>query len=241
MEIADQEVDLDAIKKAIETVEPQEDIDWVDDLPSAKEVLDLIEDEVIPLHKSVEVIETPEDFHIDNADIEKATIVEVENANGQMVELIVIENPVMREVIDQTEPDSSPAPVGGDDVLPPAEEASTIGGDDVLKPVEEADTIGGDDVLPPVEEADVAPGSNDDVLPPVEDVDAAPFDSDPVVGPDTVEPVQEAEVLDETNTEELDVTEPEVVEPEVDTASSNAQINAYAQISTLEQKLMALF
>jgi len=95
--------------------------------------------------------------------------------------------------------------------------------------------------LPPVEEADVAPGSNDDVLPPVEDVDAAPFDSDPVVGPDTVEPVQEAEVLDETNTEELDVTEPEVVEPEVDTASSNAQINAYAQISTLEQKLMALF
>ena len=241
MEIADQEVDLDAIKKAIETVEPQEDIEWVDDLPSAKEVLDLIEDEVIPLHKSVEVIETPEDFHIDNADIEKATIVEVENANGQMVELIVIENPVMREVIDQTEPDSSPAPVGGDDVLPPAEEASTIGGDDVLKPVEEADTIGGDDVLPPVEEADVAPGSNDDVLPPVEDVDAAPFDSDPVVGPDTVEPVQEAEVLDETNTEELDVTEPEVVEPEVDTAGSNAQINAYAQISTLEQKLMALF
>jgi len=95
--------------------------------------------------------------------------------------------------------------------------------------------------LPPVEEADVAPGSNDDVLPPVEDVDAAPFDSDPVVGPDTVEPVQEAEVLDETNTEELDVTEPEVVEPEVDTASSNAQISAYAQISTLEQKLMALF
>lgn len=240
MEIADQEVDLDAIKKAIETVEPQEDIDWVDDLPSAKEVLDLIEDEVIPLHKSVEVIETPEDFHIDNADIEKATIVEVENANGQMVELIVIENPVMREVIDQTEPDSSPAPVGGDDVLPPAEEASTIGGDDVLKPVEEADTIGGDDVLPPVEDADAAP-ERDDVLPPVEDVDAAPFDSDPVVGPDTVEPVQEAEVLDETNTEELDVTEPEVVEPEVDTASSNAQINAYAQISTLEQKLMALF
>ena len=92
-EILQEEIQLDEIVDAIEEVLEQEDIQIDDAVPTTGDVVELVNEEVVEDHEEVTVIDTPEDLGIPDEDLENAEIVEIENDQGDVVDVVIIDNP----------------------------------------------------------------------------------------------------------------------------------------------------
>ena len=92
-EILQEDIEVDEIVEAIEEVLEQEDITIEDAVPTVEDVVDLVNEDVVEKHEEITVIDTPEDLGIPDVDLDNAEIVEIENDLGDVVDVIIIDNP----------------------------------------------------------------------------------------------------------------------------------------------------
>ena len=92
-EILQEDIEVDEIVEAIEEVLEQEDITIEDAVPTVEDVVELVNEDVVEKHEEITVIDTPEDLGIPDVDLDNAEIVEIENDLGDVVDVIIIDNP----------------------------------------------------------------------------------------------------------------------------------------------------
>ena len=132
-ELLNEEVNVEEIVDAIEEVLPQEGVDVEDPVPDTSEVVEELEQEVIPDHEEVTVIETPEDLGINDEDLKNTEIIEITNPAGDTVDVIIVEEPsdvppakdetAELEVVDVKEEEPTPA---AEEEPTPAAEGSEV-------------------------------------------------------------------------------------------------------------------
>ena len=94
-EILNEDVKIDEFIEAIEETLEQEDITIEDAVPPTEDVVELVNDEVIPDHEEITVIDTPDDgeLGINDEDLKHTEIVEIVNEQGDTVDVIIVDNP----------------------------------------------------------------------------------------------------------------------------------------------------
>ena len=87
----------------VEEVIPEQPIKIVDEIPETEDVIEQIEDDALPDHPTVMVEHPTGDVVLTEEEIKNAKVVEVENPRGDTLEVIVIEDPEPKEVIETDE------------------------------------------------------------------------------------------------------------------------------------------
>ena len=104
-EILQEDIQIDEIVDAITDVLEQEDIDFEDVVPTTEDVVDLVNEEVVEDHEEITIVDTPEDLGITDGDLEHTEIIEIENDQGDVVDVIIVDNPDVEEETVDPEPE----------------------------------------------------------------------------------------------------------------------------------------
>jgi len=104
-EIINEELPVEDIIEVIEEVAEEENIVIEDELPSTEDVVEVIEEEIIPDHPEVTIVDPVEDRVLTPEEIENSHVTEITNDDGDTVDVIVIEHPepVPETVVEETE------------------------------------------------------------------------------------------------------------------------------------------
>ena len=90
--IATEVLDVAEVVEIIEAVVPEEHITTVDPLPEPVDVVELIDEEVVPDHPEVTINEIDEDKVFTPEEIASAVVTEITNEDGDAVEVIIIKH-----------------------------------------------------------------------------------------------------------------------------------------------------